>query len=362
MTPDYPSAATAIETLFERDTGRSVDGVLAADPFALSELLRLTGPIGQVGGGPAIDSSNVVPFTTNEAYRRYDDPNVRKRALGDVARRVFQRFLEGKVSPLRAVSALSDLVADGHLLLHSRDPEFQTGLRLAGIDGSMAGESGDLIAVVQNNGAGNKADYYLDRSIVYSVNLEPGGRASARVDVRWRNGAPTSGQPAEVIGPLPGFEPGENVAISSVYCGRSCALARAGRPNALGPLRQGDELGYPFFLDYVRIPSGASTGLSYWLTTRGAWRGDDGGGRYVLTMVSQPTIKATGVRIQIRVPPGMAIAHTNGDMRVSGGLAVWEGVPGRVLRLEVSFERPVADRVVRAVWRFLTRPLVRLGT
>ena len=362
MTPDYPSAATAIERLFEKDTGRHVDGVVAADPFALAELLRLTGPIERQGVGPAIDSTNVVSFTTNEAYRNYDDPNVRKRVLGDVARRVFERFLRGDVSPLRAVSVLGDLIAQGHLLVHSRDPEFQEGLRLAGTDGSLAGQAGDLIAVVQNNAAGNKADFYQDRSIDYSVDLQPDRSARARVDIRMRNGAPTSGEPAEVIGPLKGFKPGENVAISSIYCGRSCTLERATRPSAEGALREGNELGHPYFLDYVRIPSGASTGLTYWLTTRGAWHGDDGRGEYVLTMLSQPTIKPTRVRIEIHVPQGMTVFHTNVAMEVSGGLAVWEGIPGRALRLQVTFERPLVAEAVRAVWRFLNRPVFRLGT
>ena len=62
MTPDFPSAARAALALYKHGTGETLDGVIVADPFALQELLRVSGPveIGQLE--VTVDARTVVPF------------------------------------------------------------------------------------------------------------------------------------------------------------------------------------------------------------------------------------------------------------------------------------------------------------
>ncbi len=93
MTPDFPSAAQAIEALYARVAGERVDGALVADPFALAALLEVTGPVRVPGTGAALQSDGMIPFVTNEAYAVLTEPAARKRLLGHVAAGVFRRFL-----------------------------------------------------------------------------------------------------------------------------------------------------------------------------------------------------------------------------------------------------------------------------
>ena len=45
LSPDFPSVAQVMGELYEQTTGHHVDGVIAADPYGLADLLTFTGPV-----------------------------------------------------------------------------------------------------------------------------------------------------------------------------------------------------------------------------------------------------------------------------------------------------------------------------
>jgi len=45
LTPDFPTAASTAQAMWERKTGQRVDGVISIDPIALSYILEATGPV-----------------------------------------------------------------------------------------------------------------------------------------------------------------------------------------------------------------------------------------------------------------------------------------------------------------------------
>ncbi len=356
MTPDFPSAARAALNAYEAYTKERLDGLIAADPFALQELLSVTGPTDVPGLNLSIDADNVVPFTTNEAYIRYDESPERKKVLGDVAKRVFERFLslkEDNVGRLRAVAAS---VAGGHLQMYApRDRALQEGLMLAGVDGALASPPGnDISAVIVNSGSGSKVDYYATRTVDYSVLLGGDGEAISTTTVRIRNDSPTSGIPGYVIQPLEDGEPGDNIALVTMSCAPSCDLLKAERNGAPVPgLRHGSELGIPWFQDFFTIPAGTTGSLTMQTMTEGVWSGDSSRGSYRLTFFNQTTVRSTQVRISIQAPAGQRITWSNSEMEIDGGTAVWEGTPGPRTELEVRFAAPPPLRW----WRDAVRPL-----
>jgi hypothetical protein len=360
LTPDFPSAAQAIESAYRRAKGVSLDGVVVADPFTLADLLRVTGPVAVPSEGIQVSADNVVAYTTNLAYRSLVNQIQRKLILGEAAKNVFAKLMGGAGSPAAVARALAGAVADGHLLVYSNDQVLQQGLVQREVAGAFAANTGDFVSVVQNNAGANKADFFEDRSVTYSVQLNPDGSANAITTVTLKNGAPTSGQPQEVIGPIPGgSRAGENVSYLNLYCAPSCSLDGAELNGVSEPLHSDEELGFPYFQDFLRIPSGHSAQLRYELSIDRAWQGDRYGGIYRITCLNQATIKPTTMRLEVRIPRGMSIIETSLPMKVSGGLAVWEGTPRRVLELEVRFQRPLLQRVWGRVWRFLSKPVIR---
>lgn len=344
-TPDFPSAATAIERLYQEVQGIRLDGVIASDPFAFAELLAATGPAEIPGVGVTVDSDNVVPFVTNEAYLRFPDSVERKRILGDVAGQVLGRFLDGRAlqDPLAAGRALIEAAAGGHLRLHAVDPATQQGFDAARLSGRLLNPPGDYLAVIVNNNGGNKIDFYLDRTIRYEVRLGSEGTGEGHTVVRMGNEAPSVGLPAYIIGPFPlkDEEPGENVSVLQTYCARGCHLQAYEQDGAPGKVEQHAELGHPVVLSNVRLPSGGERELAYRWTVPQAWSGDAGGGTYRLTFQGQPGIRPSTLVIDIRVPPGMRILHATEGLHVVGDRAVWRGPAGDLESFEVEFYRPL---------------------
>jgi uncharacterized protein DUF4012 len=354
MTPDFPSAARAIKVLYERNTGRSIDGVMVADPVALQSLLKVTGPADVPGLHTEIDARNVVAFTEERAYSLFRTASERKVVLGLAASSVLNQFLGMPGKGVERVQALAEAVSGGHLLIYAEDPHVERGLRTAGVAGGLTVPTGggDALSVVVNSASGSKIDYWSTRSISYRLKLQPGGGASAQTDVTLRNGAPTHGEPRYVIGPFPGLglEPGDSRSLVSIYCAPGCRgfdSTRDGRPVKV---RLGSELGFGWYQDYPTIHSRSSSTFHLGTLVPRVWQGNDRGGVYSFLFLDQPATHPTTLRMEVTAPPGMQITTTSLPMNVDGGTATWEGVPTYRMQLRVAFAPPLPVRA----WRTLT--------
>jgi uncharacterized protein DUF4012 len=357
MTPDFPSAAQAALSTYALTEHVDLDGVIAADPFALQALMEITGPTEVPGFGVKLDAASVVDFTTNGAYRgRFfgRDSYLRKTVLGSVANGVFDKFLATHRRPVGRLRALARAALEGHVKVYSTDERMQAGLALAHSDAALSAEPGDLLDVSINSGSGSKVDFYARRTVTYDVTLGGTGEGHAVTTVRLENDAPNRGEPRYIIGPnLHGAEAGDQVDILTVFCGRQCELVEAERNGLPKRVRVGQELGYRWYQDYLTVPSGETSNVAIVTSLHGVWEGNSSGGSYRLTFLNQSTIQETSVKVSIHAPSGTRIRSTSEPMQVDGGTAVWEGTPGPRLELEVEFSAPVPLRW----WRNVIRPL-----
>jgi Protein of unknown function (DUF4012) len=361
MTPDFPSAGRAILGTYEEATGKKLDGVMMVDPFALRALLAETGPTRIPGLGVTVDEETVVPFISNRAYGLIEDPAERKLLLGTVAKTVVDRFLDGSSGSLESLRAVAETAAAGHLQVYSADSDLQRGLVRTTAGGSLVGGPGDFLAVVQNNAAGNKVDFYLDRSVSYVVQLESDGAASSQLKVELTNEAPTDGEPRYVIGPFPGVSmAGENIGIFHLYCAVTCLPQSLELDGKERELVVGTELGHPYLRDAIALPSGASAELDATWRLEEAWTGNDSRGVYRLSIIDQTTIQPTRYRVEVVTPEGTEVVAATPAMEVSGNRVVWEGTVGRRLDLEIRFQAPLPLRMWRDVVRVFTKPVIRL--
>ncbi len=354
LTPDFPSAARAALDTYHLGEGPRLDGVIAADPFVLQSLLRVTGPVVVPRLGVRVGADNVVAFTSNQAYSLFSQSVVRKVVLGSVAAGAFERFLSIEGRGLPRLRALATAAAGGHLQLYTTDPTMERGLEDAGLAGAFAAGPGDVVSIVVDNASGTKVDYYATRRVSYDVTLGGAGQAVATTEVQLRNDAPTHGQPRYVIGPGPSTaDAGDQVSLVTVSCAPGCGLASASRDGRPTTMRVGSELGLPWYQDYATIPSRTNYDLQVRTATRGVWWGNSSGGTYRLTVLAQTTIRPTDLRITVHAPAGTAITWTSLPMHIDGGVATWQGTPEPGLQLEMAFRAPLPLRL----WRDLSRAL-----
>ena len=364
LTPDFPSAATAIARLYAATVGqRELDGVIFADPYTLAALLELSGPLDVPGYGE-VTGGEMVDLLTNLTYAEFAGDNAeRDRFFGDVAARALAGFLER--GPLRrpaaAARTLSRMVGEGHLLLWSADPHVQAALETAGASGGLLQPEGDYLSVVGNNSGGNKLDYYAARRITYEIDLDAAGSAQAELAVELTNDAPDEGLHSNVIGPTSTAEAGENYTWFNVFTAPLWTL-RGGTVDA-EPVEVSEEheLGLQVLARTVRVPSRQSRTLAYGLVAEDAWEGTATGGSYHLTVQGQPTMRPTVFHLVVDVPDGMDVTTMPDGASVSDGRVTWEGELGTLHTFEVAFRPSGLDRVWQEVRQFLSQPLVHLG-
>jgi len=364
VVPQVPIAARFLLDQYERAFGERLDGVIYADPQALAELLKATGPITSRDLGVTLTPESVVPYTTNEAYFDFDDTGERKDALGVAAHEILQAFLD-RASAERALSAVVTAAAQGHLKLYAEDPEVQRAFEATGIAGDLRpiAAPSDYLAIVANNWAGNKVDFYLTPKITYDVKLQDQGAAIADVSVLYTNDAPRGAKPSYALGPYEGADHenhnlgvGEDLLQTSTYCAWSCQLIDStldGKPSGMLQNPSGD---LTLFGKWIHIRAGESKDIGLELALGQAWQSSGTGGIYRLRLQGQPTIRPTTATVTIHAPEGATFVGANReDVSIQGAVATWEGPIGRATDLELEFERPFVDRL----WDFLNKPAIK---
>jgi hypothetical protein len=326
FTPDFPSAATAMERLYDEVEGNPIDGVIATDPEALRALLELTGPVPAPEVG-MVSADDVIEVVTETAYGEFDDEAERKEVLGGVAAAAFAGLLQGGVDEsqqLTALDLLRGMSAGGHLKVHAADPDEQAVFAGIGVAGALPSPDGDVVGVSVNNRAANKADAFTSRWLTYRATLRPDGAVDAALDVEFLNETPTEGLASRVIGSNP---PGRNVFQVDVFCASDCEMTSSERllATTTEPVIE-EELGYTVFMAGTLLESGERERLGYTWSRPGAWdpEGADGG-LYSLTIFDQATLIPTIASVDIVLPEGSVVAAAHEDLVVDGGVLRWEG-------------------------------------
>ncbi|MGW8481875.1 DUF4012 domain-containing protein [Microbacterium sp. NPDC055903] len=160
--PDFTRDAPIVQAMWERETGTTVDGVLALDPVAVSYLLEATGPIA-LPTGDELSAENAVSLLLNEVYLRYEDPAEQDLFFAAATSSVFARIASGGVDPAAFAAALGRAGAENRMLLWNADPAEQAVLDGTTLQGTLDDEDPDTttFGVYANDGTSSKMDYYM---------------------------------------------------------------------------------------------------------------------------------------------------------------------------------------------------------
>ncbi len=305
FTPDGPTVAQVMAELYPQSGGEEVDGVIRIDPTGLSRLLRLTGPIEVEGLPYPLDAKNVVHFLQVEQYRLFDVREERIDLLGQAAEATFAALTTGDgPAPARLARALGPAVRGGHVSLWMRDAEAQELVERLGATGAVPPVRGDGFGVVTQNLGGGKIDAFLQRSIRYTATVDAAtGAVEATAEIGLRNEAPSSGEPAYLIGNLVDAPPGTNRMWVSVYSPFELVGATLdGEPLDMEP---GRELGRNVWSAEVEVAAGAATNV----TVQFAGSVDLGGGRYRFDLLPQVMARPDRVDVVVRAEGGTLAAR-----------------------------------------------------
>lgn len=311
--PDFPTVASIAEqNLTTADGIGPIHGTIAVDPVGLAALLRITGPVPVRAWHEPITADNVVPATLNEAYTRFETDNDKRVAfLGDTARAVWSKLLSSPIT-MRGVadSGLGDAIGSKHLRLHFARPEEQELARALEADGGLGGPDRTFALVTQNI-AGNKMDFWLERELDVDLDLAPNGRAHGEATVTLRNRGPATGQARYVIGPFnDDYKQGWNRQLIRLYLPGSASV-RPGSGAALA-----SEQGLVVVEWYVDIPPGGSVERRLEFSVRKMW--DPKTGRLGMRVRKQASLHPDHVGLSLRPPWGWRLSLPEGQSCAEG--------------------------------------------
>jgi hypothetical protein len=275
QSPHFPWAAQIWKSMWERETGSRVDGVIALDPITLSYILGAVGPA-TLANGQVISQENVIEITLSEAYAMYPtDQEARKRYLQDIGLAVVKKMTGQIQAPGKLLDALGRAAAGRRIMLWSSFPEEQKVLEETPLGHTIPETPGPFAQVVINNFGGNKMDYYLKRDIEYVADGCDGKMRNSTVTVRLTNTATDIKSLPDYVANAPGlpgdlpFKMPRGSMVSSV---RLLATEGAELVNLTSngqrivPSRESVERGHPNFELFVVIPPGESGELVFQLS------------------------------------------------------------------------------------------------
>jgi len=176
---DFASFAPKMESDFYNVTGNRVDGVIAVDLTAVEAVMNITGPI--TASGEVITSRNVADRV------HFDSATLGNATTGvlstltfDLARLILDSSVPQK---LRLYATLQTLENEGHVLIY---PDQGFWFRSPASEGAPSGA--DSIAVVDANIGTGKADFGVNRTIDYHVQLFSDGSAISTLTLTYTNG------------------------------------------------------------------------------------------------------------------------------------------------------------------------------
>ena len=163
------------------------------------------------------------------------------------------------------VKAAGHAAAERRLLVYSTDPSTEGSLEETSLSGAIPATSAPFAAVVVNNDAGNKLDYYLERSITWT-RTGCGSTRDVTVTIKLTNTAP-SGLPeyTEERNDHPSYHtnPGDNRLGVYYYATTGAFRAATELDGKLAEVAQGQEQGHPVYGVDVELPRGATRTLVF---------------------------------------------------------------------------------------------------
>ncbi|MCX8496116.1 MAG: DUF4012 domain-containing protein [Akkermansiaceae bacterium] len=273
LSPHFPYAAQIWKSMWERRSGKTIDGVIALDPVALSYVLGAIGPV-TLADGEVINADNVVELTMSTAYSRFaDDDIARKKYLQDIAGAVVKKMAGPIQSPRKLIDAIGKAAGEGRISVWSALPADQKLLEGTPLAHVVPDDEAPFAQVIINNLAGNKMDYYLKREIEYAADGCDGDMRNSTITVRLTNTATDRPLPDNVAG-TPGLDKeipldaprGTMVSSVRVFTTKGAKLINVSsngeRTSAVTHL----ENGRPSFEVQVAIPPGQSGDLVFRLS------------------------------------------------------------------------------------------------
>jgi hypothetical protein len=258
LSPNFPYAGQIWSTMWTKVSGQRIDGAMAVDPSALAAFLAVTGPV-TLPSGTVVTSDNIVSLTEKDEYSLFSDNNARKDFLVSILKASSTKLTSGAGSATALARAITTVSNQNRLQVWSSDPSIEKVLAGTSYGGVIPDDDRPLSAMIVNNNAAGKLDYYMVRTLDYSrTGCGPTRDVLATMTIT--NNAPPFGLPAYVLGRLDihdsSVQPGDNRTLLDYYATQGAQLLSVTLNGKQATAAVQYDLGHTIFRMDLELPRG----------------------------------------------------------------------------------------------------------
>jgi uncharacterized protein DUF4012 len=288
--PDFPTAAQQAEFFLQRQTGRNVKGIIAIDPFLVSKILAITGPVRLPETGDTITTSNFFALTLERVQAHPELGGARKDFLSFAAKAILSRMFSLPPQKWALVLAAFQQACDERSLqAYFRNADARSLVDRHSCGGQVRPPTDDGLMVVDSNVGGAKYDFWLKRRFSLDVQIRPDG--SIRHTLHLRYSGLESHPPLTGIWGYTGW--------LRLYLGPSSSLVSVSGAK----LERASELGRPLLQGWLYVQFGADVDVTVVYDSPGR-AGSAGSRRYEFFWQKQAGRQQDPISLRITLPPG----------------------------------------------------------
>lgn len=335
--PDGPQAATHIERVVTRATGRSVDGTAFLTSQGVRRILSKTGPV-LSPQGDEFSAENIIERVTFGGGASLDSGQTTEPLL-DAVRGLRGSFT--KDSAARFARGILDAASHQELFLTVHQPDIAQALSLVSFDGAIGASTcpvqfhsarcmSDFLGVFDANLSVNRADYFLERERNIHVALAPETEPTVTVTLVYRNTATTTARPAGIYhGYTRVMVPLDAVITAMVEekDGKSLEVI-ADHDVQYGKRVEGF---------YLHVPVGSATTIRMSYTRGTPFTLDNGIGGYNLLLQKQPGVDSAPTSIIVDHGPSIGPIGISPDAYSQDHSLLFDLVGDRTTNIAVEF-------------------------
>ena len=202
--PDFPTSAARAAWFLEKETGRSVDGVIGVNMYLAQGILKATGEVQLVDFKETINWQNL--FDRAEYYSEtnfFPGSTQKQDFLGSLARSLLEEIKSASPqTALNLAGVVADNITSKDLSIYLKNTKLEKQLIGLGWAGELKKPAclaenciADNLIVVDANVGVNKANYFIKRTINHNISLDPGGIPMQKAIINYVNNSQTENFP-----------------------------------------------------------------------------------------------------------------------------------------------------------------------
>ena len=183
------------EKIFEQESSKPVDMVVAITPEVLKFLLAKLGPLEVPEYKKTVTQDNLLESVQTEVEYGDDkkDGKDPKTILSYVAEGVLQKLQAKSINDLISLAKKGEnLVGRKQIVMYSGEKRLARILNEANLDGALARTTSDFFIMGENNYSIDKSNAFIDRILKRDITILPNGSAQVSISINRKQNRPIS--------------------------------------------------------------------------------------------------------------------------------------------------------------------------